>query len=282
MAELVTSLKNPTVKLIRSLAERKARDETGLFFVEGVRMVSEAADANAHVETLVVAPALLTDPAATRVAQTAERLGARRLEVTPEVMLGISRRANPKGLAAVVRQRWTALEDVVLAADRFALALSEVRDPGNLGTILRTCDAVGVDAVLLIGEATDPHHPTALSASTGAIFSQPLVRTTFARFAAWKQAHGHRVVGTAPDADREYRAVSYERSLVLLMGNESLGLSAEQRAICDLLVRIPMVGRAESLNLAVATGLMLYEVFGGGVRDQGSGARGGFPLTSDL
>ena len=261
MPDLITSLKNPTVKQVRALADRKAREEAGLFFAEGVRMAVEAAHAGWAVETVIVAPELLVDARGVEAARVLERRGARRVEVTRDVMLGISRRANPRGLAAVVRQRWTAIEDLTLADDGFALALSEIADPGNLGTVLRTCDAVGAAAVLLIGDATDPFHPTALSASTGAIFSQPLARTTFADFAAWMRTHRYSVVGTAADADDQYRAAPYERPLVLLMGNESVGLSADERALCTLLVRIPMVGRAESLNLSVATGLMLYEVF---------------------
>ncbi len=259
--DLVTSLQNPAVKQIRALSERKAREETGLFFIDGVRMVTEAAHAEADVELVVAAPELLTDPRGQDVARELVRRGARRVDVTASVMLGISRRANPKGLVAVVHQRWISIDDLVLGPDRFALALAGIADPGNLGTILRTCDAAGASAVLLLGSATDPHHPTALSASTGAIFSQSLVRTTLHHFTAWTRERGYAVVGSAPDADRDYRAAPYARPLVLLMGNESVGLSEAERAACDLLVRIPMAGRVESLNLAVATGLLLYELF---------------------
>ena len=261
MSVPIASLRNPRIKLIGSLEGRKARDETGLFLAEGVRMVAEAARARADVETLVLAPELLTHPLGLDVVEALGRRGVPRLEVTADVFRGISRRANPKGLAAVVRQLWAPLEGLQLAGDRFALALSEVADPGNLGTIVRTCDAVGTAGVVLIGDATDPYHPTALSASTGAIFSQRLAKTTFADFAGWARGHGYRIVGTSPASGCDYREVSYERPLVLLMGGESLGLPSDQQAACDLLVTIPMVGRASSLNLAVATGLMLYEVF---------------------
>jgi RNA methyltransferase, TrmH family len=257
----ISSLQNPRIKAIRALVDRKARDETGLFVVEGARMLAEAASANAAIETLVVAPELLSDPRGIEAVATLERRGAPRLEVTADVFRGLSRRRNPKALAAVVRQRWEPLETVQLAGDQFGVALFEIGDPGNLGTILRTCDAVGVAAVFLIGDATDPHHPTALSASTGAIFTQRLVRTTLSDLAEWKQAHGYTIVGTAPGSGRDYREASYARPLVLLMGSESSGLSDRERAICDLLVSIPMVGRVSALNLAVATGLLLYELF---------------------
>ena len=261
MSSSISSLQNPRIKAIRALADRKAREETGLFVVEGARMLAEAANAHAAVETLVVAPELLSDSQGIEAVATLERRGAPRLDVSADVFGGLSRRRNPKGLAAVVRQRWESLEAVRLAGDQFGLALCEIGDPGNLGTILRTCDAVGVASVFLIGEATDPYHPTALSASTGAIFTQRLVKTTLSDLADWKQAHGYTIVGTAPTSGRDYREASYARPLVLLMGSESSGLSDRERAICDLLVSIPMVGRVSALNLAVATGLLLYEMF---------------------
>src|SRR5207245_8395225 len=132
-------------------------------------------------------------------------------------------------------------------------------NPGNLGAILRTCDAVGCAGIILLGDTTDPYHPAALRASMGAVFSQRLVRAQLDEFARWKREHGYIVVGTSVTAEQEYRQVSYPAPLVLLMGSERLGLSAEQQAVCDMLVRIPMVGTGDSLNLAVATRGVLYE-----------------------
>jgi TrmH family RNA methyltransferase len=141
------------------------------------------------------------------------------------------------------------------------VVLDGPQDPGNLGTIARTSDAVGAPGLILLGESADPYDPTALRASMGTMFSQHLVRASRPDFASWKRRQALTVVGTSGTAPTEYRSVEYRPPLLLLMGSERLGLSAEQQALCDLMVRIPMVGRSDSLNLAVATGLLLYEVF---------------------
>lgn len=141
------------------------------------------------------------------------------------------------------------------------VALDSVQYPGNLGTILRTSDAVGGAGIMLLDQTTDPYDPVAVRASMGAILSQRLIRTGFAAFAAWKASRGGVVVGRASDASTDYRALDNPAPVVLLMGCERLGLSSEQRMVCDAVVKIPMRGRADSLNLAIATGLILYEVF---------------------
>ena len=141
------------------------------------------------------------------------------------------------------------------------MALDQVHSPGNLGTILRTGDAVGASGLILLGDAVDPYDPACVRATMGAIFAQRLIRVTAAEFAAWKCRSGCRLVGTSPHAARDYRAVSYPVQTVLFMGGERRGLSNERQRLCDDLVRIPMVGRGDSLNLAIATGVLLYEVF---------------------
>jgi TrmH family RNA methyltransferase len=146
------------------------------------------------------------------------------------------------------------------------VALVEPADPGNLGTILRTADAVGVAGVIVLGDATDPYDPAALRASMGAIFAVQLARASFDEFAAWKRACGVFLVGTSDQAPVDYQEVAYPQPLVLLMGSERQGLGPEQQALCDLMVRLPMRGRSDSLNLAVATGVMLYELLSQGRR----------------
>jgi TrmH family RNA methyltransferase len=161
----------------------------------------------------------------------------------------------------VVRQHWTLLDEVEPEAGLCWVALDAVQDPGNLGTILRTADAVGAAGIILVGQTTDPYDPGALRASMGSIFSQRLVRADFDQLLSWKDAHDCFLVGTSDAADSEYRDALYDSRLILLMGSERQGLSREQQARCDLVVRIPMAGRSDSLNLAVATGVMLYEIF---------------------
>lgn len=258
---MITSRSNPGVKRVRSLRSRQERERTGLFFVEGVQLVVEAAQQSAPIEEVVLAPELLTSSLGWEVVRQQQARGVPCLEVTAEVFASLSLKEGPQGIGAVVRQQWETLERVDPSDGLCWVALESVQLPGNLGTILRTGAAVGAAGAVLIGSAADPYDPTALRASMGAIFSQRLARATFAAFVDWTRQHGSQIVGASPAAETDYRAASYHRPLVLLMGGEQRGLSAQQQARCDQVVRIPMVGRVDSLNLAVATGLMLYEVF---------------------
>jgi TrmH family RNA methyltransferase len=172
------------------------------------------------------------------------------------------------GLAAVVRQRWTRLDALRPDRDDCWVALDAVQYPGNLGTVLRTADAVGAKGVLLLEASADPHDPASVRASMGALFGLRLVRTGFAELAAWAGRHGVVMIGSSPSAGLDYRTATYRRPLLLLLGGEARGLSAEQLAACDRVVAIPMAGRGDSLNLAVAAGLLLYEAYRGDSRTE--------------
>ncbi|MGH2598236.1 MAG: TrmH family RNA methyltransferase [Dehalococcoidia bacterium] len=256
---LITSTQNQQVKQIRALSHRKERERTGLFFLEGIRNVIEAIELGAGVEALVAAPELLGGGPATALVSRHRDAGGRALEVTAEVFATLSWRDGPSGLGAVVRQRWDSLPRRVHRSD-YWVALYAVEKPGNLGAVLRTCDAAGGRGVMLIGPSVDPYHPTAVQASMGAIFTQQLIRAEAGEFLAWARRQGCAVVGTSLATDRDHRAVTYRPPLVLLMGAEHGGLPAGLLEHCDDLARIPMVGRVDSLNLAVATGVLLYEV----------------------
>jgi RNA methyltransferase, TrmH family len=258
---IISSRNNPSVKAIRALGSRKQRDAHGHFFVDGLHLVAAAAQEHAEIELCVVAPELLTSAFGREIAQTLAQISTQVIEVTADVFHSLAAKEHAQGLGIVARQRWLNLAHIQPEAAQCWVALDTVQYPGNLGTILRTCDAVGAAGAILLGNTTDPYDPAAVRASLGAIFSQRLVRASFAEFAAWCQLHNVAVVGTAPAAALDYQAVAYQPPLVLLMGSEPRGLSREQQALCDLMVNIPMVGHSDSLNLAVATGLMLYEVF---------------------
>ncbi len=257
----ISSIHNARIKQIRALRSRRVREQTGLFFVEGLRVVAEAVQLGAGIELLVITPELLASQLGRDIVASQQRAGVPCLEVTPEVLESLGAKAVGPGIGAVVRQRWESLDHIHLADGRCWVALDTVQYPGNLGTILRTSDAAGGAGVILLGQTTDPHDPAATRASMGAIFSQRLVRTSLDQFVAWKHRHNALVVGTSPAASTDYRAVPYRPPLVLLMGSEAWGLSPEMQALCDVMVKIPMVGRSDSLNLAVATGVMLYEIF---------------------
>jgi TrmH family RNA methyltransferase len=258
---IISSHTNPRIKEIRSLRHRQEREQTGLFFIEGIRLVTEAVQLGADIKALVVAPELLKSQFGQEVVRTEQERGTSCIEVTADVFKSISVKDGPQGIGAVVRQRWESLDQVRLSNKDYWVALDAAQDPGNIGTIMRTGDAFGSTGLMLLGNCADPYDPTALRASMGAIFSQRLVKASFVDFSHWKQRYNYYVTGTSKAAPHDYRKVLYRFPMVLLMGSERVGLSSEQQAICDQMVSIPMVGRSDSLNLAVATGIVLYEVF---------------------
>lgn len=259
--DLISSKNNSRIKQIRKLRSRAERDQLGLFFVEGIRQVGEAIQLGAEIDELVIAPELLTSQFALDLVEREIAGGSYNLLVSADVFRSISEREHPHGLGAVMRQRWQSLADIELSDQSLWVGLDTVADPGNLGTILRTSDAVGADGVILIGKTTDPYDPSAVRASMGAIFSQRLVRATNESLIDWARQTSVQVVGTSPDGPLDYQSVRYVGPLLLLMGSERHGLPPDLIEICDPLVHLPMAGRSDSLNLSVATGVMLYEIF---------------------
>lgn len=256
----ITSSSNPRIKEIRALRQRKERAQSGLAFIEGIRIVADALHHPGTVRALIVAPDLLTSTYAQELVQQAADVES--IEVSAEVFQSLSLKDGPQGIGAVIHQRWESLDAVRLTKNGFCwVALDAVQDPGNLGTILRTCDAVGCTGVMLLGHSTDPYDPTALRGSMGAVFSQRLVRASYDSFVTWKERHDYMIVGTSDAATDDYTKAPYRFPLVLLMGSERQGLAPALQDACDLTVSIPMVGQSDSLNLAVATGVMLYELF---------------------
>ena len=258
---MITSTANTSIKQIRKLREKKERVHTGLYFIEGLRIVIEALQQGAEIECLVVAPDLLTSEFGWQKVEEENRRGIQVLQVNQVVFNSLASKENPQGIAAVVHQRWQELGSLSQAGQDLWVALASVADPGNLGTILRTNDAVGGKGVILLDNSTDPYDLTTIRASMGAIFTQSLVKTTFEQFLQWKRAHDYPLIGTSDRASTDYCRASYPLPMILLMGSERMGLSEEHMRDCDQVVSIPMVGRSDSLNLAVAAGVMLYEIF---------------------
>ena len=246
---IITSSANPQIKNIRKLRERKERQASGLFYVEGLRIVGEAVSQGAKIQTLVSAPELLSSDYGRDLLAKAVDAGLPVLEVSAGVFASLALKDGPQGLAAVIHQDYCNLNQVVLNRGDLWVALDSVADPGNLGTIMRTLDSVGGKGVILLDQSTDPYDPTATRASMGALFSLTLVKTTFDVF------------GTSGAASTDYHHIHYPDGFILLMGSERHGLMEGHLRLCDNVVRIPMVGRSDSLNLAVSTAVVLYEVF---------------------
>jgi len=257
----VTSLANPLVKDIKALALKKYRDEQRAFMAEGLKLVIDALDLGWSIRTLVFAKAALGNAAVEKVAARTVAVGGLVLEVSEKVLSAITRRDNPQMVVGVFAQKYLPLKEVRPSGDDVFVALDRVRDPGNLGTVIRTIDAVGAKGLILVGDTTDPFSLETVRATMGSVFAVPIARATAQEFLAWRKGFAGLVAGTHLKGAVDYRAVDYSgRPVLLLMGNEQQGLPDEFAAACDRLLRIPQAGRADSLNLAVATGVMLYEV----------------------
>jgi TrmH family RNA methyltransferase len=263
-----TSRNNPKIKQIHHLLnQRKQRDSSGLFVVEGIRHVGEACTAIAGVEYIVYAPDLLTSEFALQLVQEQSGRGVPCYPVDNDVFTGLASKDNPQGIIAIVRQSRLQLEELSAETFKWGVALVAPQDPGNIGSILRTIDAVGVSGLLLVDDpannqfSADAYHPNSVRASMGAIFWYPVISTNFFNFTEWVQSNAYHIYGTSAHSSQDFRTISrYETPLILLMGSEREGLTNAQSAICDEMVRIPMQGRVTSLNLAIATGVMLYEI----------------------
>lgn len=250
-----------TLKQIRNLRRRSDRLATGHFFAEGNRIVAQALAADYTAELALVAPDLITSQLAADSVAELDQRGVDILELDIKTFNQVSFRRNPSGVAAVFHSRVVPLSHLTAAPEAIWTALDGVGNAGNFGAILRTSDAIGGSGVILLGNTADPYHPDAVKASMGTIFRQTLVQAEFAEFEAWTRANGMQVIGTSDKSAENYRTTTYQRPTVLLMGSERLGLTAEQQAACDTVVSIPMVGSADSLNLSIATSLVLYEIF---------------------
>lgn len=260
---IITSLQNERVKFVRSLRMRKVRNETGLFVADGVSVVIAARDQGWLPRTLIYAETEKQSKAARGLMEWAAAGGAECLEVTEPIIAKLAQRDNPQNVVAVFDQRWTTPPNGENErVESVWLALEEVRDPGNLGTIIRTADAVGASGIILIGASCDPYSPEAVRATMGSIFSVPLARAQAEPFRAWLKGWPGDVVGTHLAATIDFRTASYKGPVLLLMGSEGSGLSEQMQAACTQLVKVPMAGRLDSLNLAVATALALYQIRG--------------------
>jgi len=272
--DVIKSATNAEVKQLRSLHERKYRRQTGWFLAEGMRHCTEAVQLGFVPQRLAFAAnrddiqSGLGD-----LIKACEGGGGRVLPLAHSLLGRISRKDNPQMVLAAFAMRYTDLEDIDCADDRdgklnFWVALDRVRDPGNLGTIMRTAEAAGARGIILIDDCTDPYSVEAVRASMGAIFNIDIICMTAEDFADFAQKWSGRIIGTSLAASSDYQEISWHPPLILLMGNEQAGLPSVLSDLCSDLVRLPMRGRADSLNLAVATGICIYQILAGLSDDQ--------------
>ncbi|MBY5347530.1 TrmH family RNA methyltransferase [Rhizobium leguminosarum] len=256
----VTSLANPIIKDIKALTNKKSREESGTFLAEGLKLVIDAIELGWAIRTLVYAKAAKGKPLVEKMAARTVASGGLVLEVSEKVIASITRRDNPQMVVGIFEQRWTPLKGIRPKEGETWVALDRVRDPGNLGTIIRTADAAGASGIILLGETTDPFSLETVRATMGSVFAVPVARATAEEFIAWRKSAGVSVVATHLAGAVDYRTIDYRKKpVVLLMGNEQSGLPEQLAREADALARIPQQGRADSLNLAVATAVMLFE-----------------------
>lgn len=256
----VTSLANPIIKDIKNLTQKKGREESGTFMAEGLKLVIDALELGWTIRTLVYAKAAKGKPLVEQAAAKTVASGGLVLEVSEKVISSITRRDNPQMVVGIFEQKWKPLRDIRPAQGETYVALDRVRDPGNLGTIIRTADAAGASGVILVGDCTDPFSLETVRATMGSVFAMSVARASVDDFLSWKKQAGVSVVATHLAGSVDYRTIDYKKKpVVLLMGNEQSGLPPELSSQADQLARIPQQGRADSLNLAIASAVMLFE-----------------------
>ena len=257
----ITAFTNPVIKDIRSLALKKNRDASSRFVAEGLKLLTDALDGGWQVHIVIYARKMAGESRIQDAASRARVKGALIIETSEKLLAGITRRDNPQMVISVVGQRLAPVKEITPAASGLWIALDRVRDPGNLGTIIRTADCAGAEGILLVGECTDPWGTEAVRASMGSIFHVPIAQIGEEAFVTWRKTWPGVVVGTHLDGSEDYRALDLkEEPILLLMGNEQQGLPDSLTQLCDRLCQIPMAGEADSLNLAVATGIMTFEL----------------------
>lgn len=267
--EKITSLQNPRVKQLVKLRDRRPRDEAGVFLVEGYREIRRALEKNVALQEIYFSPEWFLGENERALIAQAEAAGAKSFELSKEAFAKVAYRERPDGLLAVAPQWKRDLSDLKLGAEPFLLVVEAIEKPGNLGTILRSADAAGCDAVIVCDPVTDIFNPNVVRASTGVLFSVPLVVSESERVWEWLKERRIRTVATTPAAEKIYSDVEMKGAIAVVMGSEQYGLSEFWLKNADVPVRIPMAGQADSLNVAMATIITLFEA----VRQRRGGVR---------
>ncbi|MFN3863236.1 MAG: TrmH family RNA methyltransferase [Erythrobacter sp.] len=262
MRKHITGFSNPTVKYLRSLRDKKHRKRTGQFLVEGLRLLEDAR-VSGRVPQMLVMNEGREHPLLAQLEAAVIAAGGEVIATTPDILSKITGKENAQSVAGVFDEWDTALGRLDRNAAPIWLAAQALRDPGNLGTMLRTCDAVGAGGLILIDDCADPFSAEAVRASMGAVFTVGLAQARWEEFLPWLRAGAGQLVAASLRDAVPYRAASYQAPCFILVGNESQGLPADYEMACDLRVTMPMKGRADSLNAAVAGAVLAYEVLAG-------------------
>lgn len=260
MPRLVTAHSNPLIKSVRALRDKKGRREQGCFIAEGMRVMTDALSRNRTPQILLFSGPVAEHPLGADLIARTRAAGGDVVETTPEILAKTTGKDNAQAVLGVYRVPDTALARLDRGAASLWIVAQALRDPGNLGTILRTGDAVGAGGLILVDDCADPYSVEAVRASMGAVFTQGIAAARWDEFLPWLRSADAQLVGTSLAGTRDYQEPLYAKPCFLLVGNEQAGLPEAHEAACDLLVKMPMLGAADSLNVAVATAVMAYEV----------------------
>ena len=260
MRRQITGFSNPTVKALRALRDKKHRKRERRFLAEGLRLLTDALESGHVPQVLVMAEARDPHPLLAALERAVEARGGDIIETTPDILSKITGKDNPQGVAGVFEEFDTLLERLDRSSADIWLVAQALRDPGNLGTMLRTGDAIGAGGLILIDDCADPFGVEAVRASMGAVFTQAIARAPWDEFERWLRAGPGQLVAASLREAVPYRGAPYAAPCFVMVGNESRGLPQEYEAACDLRVTMPMRGRADSLNAAIAAAVLGYEV----------------------
>lgn len=255
----ITSLANPIVKDLRGLHLRKNRQRSGRFLVEGLKLITDALEKSWPIEAIGLAKSAYDEPRIQRLAAKVRAQGGDVLQLSHAALEKIARKDNPQMVVGVVGQAIGKLDDLTLGVGNTLVALDRVRDPGNLGTIIRTVDGFGASGVVLVGDCTDPFSLEAVRATMGSLFHVPLYKAEEQDFIIWSKRQQALISGTHLEGALDIRDANFDGTQIVIMGNEQQGLTPALTAECGQLIRIPMAGQADSFNLAVSTGIVLFE-----------------------
>lgn len=260
MNTIITSTSNPIVKSLVKLKKRSERDERGVFVVEGYRPITRALEDGFEFEELYYCPEWFLGENEEKVLTRAKESGARLTELGKEAFAKIAYRDRPEGLLAIGKQWHTKLDDLKLSENPYIIVVEAIEKPGNLGTILRSADATGAEAVIVCDQVTDLFNPNVVRASTGVVFKVPTVVTSTDEALAFCKQNGIKTLAATPHTETLYTEANLTQPIAIVMGSEQFGLSEKTINACDLPVKLPMLGRADSLNVSAATVVLAYEV----------------------
>ena len=258
----VSSPHDPRFLTLRSLQTSQGRSRANLFIIEGIRHLARAVEHCAPIESIFLDPSVLSNPFGQKLARRLRQQGVPGIRLSRELYRDMTLATEPQGIGAVLRQKWLPLEQIRVPRISFWLAVESIESPGNLGTIIRTAEAAGVGGVFILNPNSDPHDPATIRATMGSLFSQKLVRCSVPEFKCCAKSNGVSVVASSPSGLMDYKALAYRFPTALIVGNEKQGLSEQLLETANVVVRISMSGGCDSLNAAVAAGILLFEISG--------------------